>query len=52
MEWMWNRQLVRSRPGRARLEYRFERAVTFDPTVGSRTKFFRSFRRPFSIEWM
>jgi hypothetical protein len=52
MEWMWNRHLVRLRPGRARLEYRFERAITFNQTVQSRTKFYRSFLRPFSMEWM
>jgi hypothetical protein len=28
---------------RSRLEYRFERAITFDPTVRSPTKFYRSF---------
>jgi len=26
----------------------FERAITFDPTVGSPSKFHRSFRMPFS----
>jgi len=31
---------------------RFEGAITFDPTVGLRSKFYRSFRRPFSMEWM
>jgi hypothetical protein len=28
---------------RSRLEYRFERAITFDPTVGSPSNFYRSF---------
>ena len=27
-----------------------ENAITFDPTVGSPSKFYRSFRRPFSVE--
>jgi len=29
---------------------RFERAITFDPIVGSPLNFYRSFRRPFSLE--
>jgi len=33
---------------RSRPEYPFERAITFDPTVGSPSKFYRSFRTPFS----
>jgi len=32
---------------RARPEYPFERAITFDPSVGSPSKFYRSFRTPF-----
>jgi len=28
------------------------KAITFDPTVGSRSKFYRSFRMHFSMEWM
>jgi hypothetical protein len=28
------------------------KAITFNPTVGSRSNFFRSFRMHFSIEWM
>jgi hypothetical protein len=32
---MWNRYLMRWRFRHARLEYWFERAITFDPTVGS-----------------
>jgi hypothetical protein len=35
MEWMWNRYSVRRRSGRAKLDLWFERAITFDPTVGS-----------------
>jgi hypothetical protein len=33
-------------------EYRFEKAIIFDPTVGSPSKFYRSFRTPFSLEEM
>jgi len=39
MKWMWNPYSVRRRSGRARLEKRFEKAITFDPTVGSRSNF-------------
>jgi hypothetical protein len=28
------------------------KAITFDPTVGSRSNFYRSFRMNFSMEWM
>jgi hypothetical protein len=28
------------------------KAITFDPTVGSRSKFYRSFRMHFSMEWI
>jgi len=34
---------VRRRSLRSRPAYRFERAVTFDPTVGSTSNFYRSF---------
>jgi hypothetical protein len=34
---------VRRRSRRSRPEYRFERAITFDPTVGSPSNFYRSF---------
>jgi len=37
---------------RARLDGRFERAITFDPTVGSRMNFYRSFRMPLSMQSM
>jgi len=40
---MWNRYSVRQRYLRSRPAYRFERAVTFDPTVGSPSNFYRSF---------
>jgi len=36
MEWIRNRHLVMMRSGPAWLERRFERNITFDPTVGSR----------------
>jgi len=36
---MWNRYSVRRRSRRYRLEYRFERAITFDPTVWIALKF-------------
>jgi hypothetical protein len=28
------------------------KAITFNPTVGSRSNFYRSFRMHFSMEWM
>jgi len=34
------------------LDGRFEGAITFDPTVGSRSNFYWSFRMPFSMEWI
>jgi hypothetical protein len=40
---MWKRYSVRRRSLRSRPAYRFERAVTFDPTVGSTSNFYRSF---------
>jgi hypothetical protein len=40
---------VRRKSGRARPELRFVKAISFDTTVGSRSKFNRRFRRPFSI---
>jgi len=52
MEWMKNRYSVIMRSGRARLDGRFARAITFDPTVGSRSNFYWSFRMPFSMEWL
>jgi hypothetical protein len=29
-----------------------QKAITFDPTVGSRSNFYRSFRMHFCMEWM
>jgi hypothetical protein len=40
---MWNLYSVRRRSLRSRPAYRFQRAVTFDPTVGSPSNFYRSF---------
>jgi hypothetical protein len=39
---------VRWRSRRPELEYRFERALTFDPTVGSPSIFYWSFQMLFS----
>jgi hypothetical protein len=39
---MWNRYSVTRRYRRPRPEYPFERAITFDPTIGSPSKFYRS----------
>jgi len=47
-----NRYSVMKRSGRARLDGRFTRAITFHPTVGSRSIFYWSFRMLFSMEWM
>jgi hypothetical protein len=49
MEWMRDRYSVMMGSGRARLEGRVKRAITFDPTVGSRSNFYWSFRMPFSM---
>jgi hypothetical protein len=49
MEWMRDRYSVMMRSGRPRLDGRFERAITFDPTVGSRSNFYWSFRMLFSM---
>jgi len=40
---MWNRYSVRRRSLRSRPAYRFERAITFDPALGSPSNFYRSF---------
>jgi hypothetical protein len=40
---MWNRYSMMRRYRRSRLEYRFERAITFDPTVGSPSNFLEEF---------
>jgi hypothetical protein len=52
MQWMRNRFSVMMRSGCKRLDGRFEIAITFDPTVGSRSNFYWSFPMPFSMEWM
>ena len=46
---MWNRYQVSRRYRRSIPEYRFERAITFDPTVGSPIIFYRSFRKLFLL---
>jgi len=46
---MWNRYSVRGRSRRSRPDYRFERAITFDPTIRSPSNFYR---KPFSLEYM
>jgi len=38
-EWMRDRYSVMMRSGRTWLDGRFERAITFDPTIGSRSNF-------------
>jgi hypothetical protein len=49
---MWNCYSVSRRNCRSRPEYRFERAITFDPTVGSPSIFYRSFWKLFFLEYM
>jgi hypothetical protein len=44
---MLNRYSVRLRSRRSGPGYRFERAIPFDPTVGSPSNFYRSFRKLF-----
>jgi hypothetical protein len=34
------------------LEYRLKRAITFDPTVGSRSNFYKGFQRQFCLGWL
>jgi len=41
---MWNRYSGRRMSRRARPEYRFERALTFHPTVGSHSKIIEEFQ--------
>jgi hypothetical protein len=45
MEWLLRDEDVWS----GELEYRLKRAITFDPTVGSRSNFYRGFQRLFSL---
>jgi hypothetical protein len=52
MELMRNRYSVMMRSCRAKLDKRFEMAITFDPTVGLRSKSYSSFRMPCFMEWM
>jgi len=41
---MWNRYSVRRMSRRSRPEYQFERALTFDPTVGLPSKIIEEFQ--------
>jgi len=41
---MWKRYSVRGRSRRSRPEYRFGRALTFDPTVASPSKIIEEFQ--------
>jgi len=43
LQYMRNRYSVRRRSLRSRPAYRFERAVTFDPALGSPSNFYRTF---------
>jgi ASC-1-like (ASCH) protein len=52
MEWMRDRYLVMMRSGLARIDGRFESAITFDRTIVSRSNFYWSFRMPFFMQWM
>jgi hypothetical protein len=45
MEWLLDDEDVWS----VELEYRFKRTIAFDPTVGSRSKFYRGFQRLFLL---
>jgi hypothetical protein len=45
MEWLFDDEDVWS----VELEYRLKRAIAFDPTVGSRSKFSRGFQRLFLL---
>jgi len=47
---MRNRYSVMRRYRRSRPEYGFQRAITFDPFVGSPSKFYRSFANAFFLE--
>jgi len=46
MEWLLGYEDVWS----IKLEYWLKRAITFDPTVGSRSNFYRGFQRLFSLD--
>jgi len=52
MEWVRNRYSMMMRSGGARLDGRFARAITFDPTIGSRSNFYWNFRMAFFMEWV
>jgi hypothetical protein len=50
MEYLWNCYLVKMRGGRARLEKKLIKAITFDLTYVLSLNFYRTFRKSFSIE--
>jgi len=52
MERMRNLYSVMMRSGRARFHQRFEMAIAFDATVGSRSNSYWSFRMLFCMEWI
>jgi hypothetical protein len=52
MQCMRNRFSVMIRCGRNKLDGRFERVITFVPTVGLCSNFYWSIRMPFCMEWM
>ena len=45
MEWLLRDEVVQS----VEHEYRLKRAITFDPTVGSRSNIYRGFQSLFSL---
>jgi len=45
MEWLLRDEDVWS----VELEYRLKKAITFDPTVGSRSNFYKGFQRLFVL---
>jgi len=49
---MWNSYSVYRRYRRSIIKYRFKRAITFEPTVGSPLNFYRSFQKLFFLEYM
>jgi len=52
MQWVRNRFSVMMMSGRATLDERFERDITFDSTIGSRSNSYWSFPMPFSMQWI
>jgi len=52
--YLWNMEslLVEKEVLSRQTEKNLKRAITFDPTVGSRSKFYTSFQRPFSSQYL